>query len=50
MGALDCPDYKDKNLFDKVRDLFQNKKTYPGQRENKYKEKKRGFFKRLFGK
>jgi penicillin-binding protein 1A len=49
-GALDCPDFKDKNLFDKVRELFQNKKDYPGQKENKYKEKKKGFFKRLFGK
>jgi penicillin-binding protein 1A len=49
-GALDCPDYKDKNLFDKVRDLFQNKKSYPDQTNNKYKEKKKGFFKRLFGK
>jgi penicillin-binding protein 1A len=49
-GALDCPDYKDKNLFDKVRDLFQNEKPPPGKGETKYKEKKRGFFKRLFGK
>ena len=25
-GALDCPDFKEKNILDKVRDLFQNKK------------------------
>ena len=49
-GVLDCPDFKDKNIFDKVRDLFQKEKTYPYKSENKPKQKKKGFFKRLFGK
>jgi penicillin-binding protein 1A len=49
-GALDCPDFKEKNILDKVRDLFQKDKTYPGKSENKTKQKKKGFFKRLFGK
>jgi penicillin-binding protein 1A len=48
-GALDCPDFKEKNILDKVRDLFQNKKA-PGQGDDKPKQKKKGFFKRLFGK
>ena len=49
-GALDCPDFKDKNIFDKVRDLFQKDKTYPYKGENKTQQKKKGFFRRLFGK
>jgi penicillin-binding protein 1A len=49
-GSLDCPDFKDKNIFDKVRDLFQKEKTYPFKGDNKTQQKKKGFFKRLFGK
>jgi penicillin-binding protein 1A len=48
--ALDCPDFKEKNLFDKFRDLFQNKKSTPDNGVNKAQPKKKGFFKRLFGK
>ena len=48
-GALDCPDFKEKNIFDKFRDLFQNKKVSPDKGYNKGAKKKKGFFKRLFG-
>ena len=49
-GVLDCPDFKDKNIFDKVRDLFHKEKTLSYKSEDKTKQKKKGFFKRLFGK
>jgi penicillin-binding protein 1A len=48
-GALDCPDFKEKNLFDKFINLFQNKKINPEKDLNKSRQKKRGFFRRLFG-
>jgi penicillin-binding protein 1A len=53
--ALDCPDFKDNNLFDKFLDLFHNKKDVKDNspekpKENeKPKQKKKGFFRRLFG-
>lgn len=49
-NALDCPDFKDNNLFDKIIDLFQNKQDKKTIPEEKPKQKKKGFFKRLFGK
>jgi penicillin-binding protein 1A len=48
-GALDCPDFKDKNLFDKFLNLFHDKKTSPEKSADKTKPRKKGFFKRLFG-
>lgn len=48
-GALDCPDFKDKNLFDKFIDLFHDKKSSPEKNADKTKIRKKGFFKRLFG-
>ncbi len=50
LGILDCPDFKEKNIFDKVRDLFQKKEISPGKGDKKGEQKKKGFFKRLFGK
>jgi len=49
-GVLDCPDFKEKNLFDKFINIFQNKKINPEKELNKPRQKKRGFFRRLFGK
>lgn len=53
--ALDCPDFKDNNLFEKFIDLFHDKKDIkentvqkPKEKERP-KQKKRGFFRRLFG-
>jgi penicillin-binding protein 1A len=48
--ALDCPDFKESGLFDRFRDLFQKKKTSPDTRATKAGKKKKGFFKRFFGK
>lgn len=47
--ALDCPDFKDNNLFDKFIDLFHNKKDTKENPVDKPKQKKKGFFRRLFG-
>ena len=49
-GALDCPDFKEKNILNKFMDLFQNKKIYRNEGTNEPKHKKKGFFRRLFGK
>ncbi len=47
--ALDCPDFKDNNLFEKFIDLFHNKKDTKEKSPDKPKQKKKGFFRRLFG-
>ena len=49
-GAIDCPDFKEKNVFNKFMDLFQNKKIYRNEGTSGPKHKKKGFFRRLFGK
>jgi len=49
-GMLDCPDFKEKNLFDKIIDIFENKeKTYPG-REREIENRIRNFVRRIFKK
>lgn len=48
-GVLDCPDFKEKNIVDKFLNLFHNKKISPGKDVNNPKHKKKGFFRRLFG-
>jgi len=49
-GALDCPDFKEKNILDKFLDLFKHKKISPDKGVKNAKQKKRNFFNRLFGK
>jgi hypothetical protein len=49
-GAIDCPDFKEKNIINKFMDLFQNKKIYRNEGTKEPKHKKKGFFRRLFGK
>jgi len=53
-GALDCPDFKDKNLFDRIIDIFEkDKKTYDHtgtKTKTKTKRKKDSFFRRIFSK
>ena len=49
-GAIDCPDFEEKNIFNKFIDLFQNKKIYRNEGTSGPKHKKKGFFRRLFGK
>ena len=52
--ALDCPDFKDKNLFDRIIDIFEkDKKTYDDagtKTKTKTKRKKDSFFRRIFRK
>jgi penicillin-binding protein 1A len=48
-GALDCPDFKENNIFDRVRDLFQKKRFAGAPAGNNVKKKRKGFFSRLFG-
>lgn len=51
LAVLDCPAFKEKNLLDKFLDLFHDKKDQNKDIEiKKPKEKKKGFFRRLFGK
>jgi penicillin-binding protein 1A len=47
--ALDCPDFKEKTIVNKFMDLFRNKKIYRDEGNKEVKHKKRGFFRRLFG-
>jgi penicillin-binding protein 1A len=49
-GALDCPDFKEKNFLNKFMDIFQNKKIYRNEGTKEVKHRKKGFFRRLFGK
>jgi penicillin-binding protein 1A len=49
-GAFDCPDFKEKNIVDKFLNIFHKKKNYPDTGDNNVRQKKRGFFRRLFGK
>jgi len=49
-GALDCPDFKEKNILNKFMDIIQNKRIYHDQATGKERHKKKGFFRRLFGK
>jgi len=53
-GALDCPDFKDKNLFERIIDIFEkDKKPYDPagtKTKTKTKRKKDSFFRRIFRK
>jgi penicillin-binding protein 1A len=49
-GALDCPDFKDKSLFDRIIDIFEkDKKTYD-DKGAKTERKIKSFLKRIFKK
>jgi penicillin-binding protein 1A len=47
--ALDCPDFKEKSVLDKFRNLFKKDKIDFDKDADKTKQKKKPFFKRLFG-
>ncbi len=50
VAALDCPDFKPKGLVEKFIDLFHgNKKSLAENKVTAPKQKKKGFFRRLFG-
>ena len=48
-GALDCPDFKEKNIVNKFMDLFHNKKIYRNEGTKGSNHKKKGIIRRLFG-
>ena len=51
VAALECPEYKEKNLVNKFLDLFHGrKKSLIENNTSKPNQKKKGFFRRLFGK
>ena len=45
LEELDCPDFREKNLMDGIKNLFD-----PGKGQKVEKEEKEGLFKKLFGK
>lgn len=47
-GALDCPDFREKNLFDRIFDIFEKEKIVPRRDADKARRKRRAFFERLF--
>ncbi len=49
-GALDCPDFKKDNLFDKFLDLFKKKEIPFKEVVNKADQKKKSLFERIFRK
>jgi penicillin-binding protein 1A len=49
-NSLDCPDFKEKNLFDRIIDIFEkDKKTYEGT-ERKVERTIRSIFRKIFKK
>jgi penicillin-binding protein 1A len=49
-GALDCPDFKKDNLFDRFLDLFKKEKIIFNEEDNKKDPKKKNLFERIFRK
>jgi len=49
-GELDCPDYRDKNVFENFINIFKKDKSPSETASKKHVAKKEGFFRRLFGK
>lgn len=48
LGALDCPDFREKSLFDRIIDLFEKEKVFTGKDADRGKRKRRSFLYRLF--
>ena len=44
---LDCPDYKEKDVFDDIRDIFKRKKIIYDKPDKRTERKRRAFFRRL---
>ena len=49
-GALDCPDFKDKNLFDRIIDIFEKDKKPYEDAGAKTERKIRSFLRKIFKK
>ena len=48
--ALDCPDFKDKNLFDRIIDIFEKDKKMYGDGRDKPGKKIKSFLRKIFKK
>jgi penicillin-binding protein 1A len=49
-GSLDCPDFKDKNVFDNIKELFGGDKTRHDEEDKKKAEKIRDLIRSIFQK
>ena len=49
-GALDCPDFKDKNLFDRIIDIFGKDKKMYVENGDKPEKKIKSFLRKIFKK
>ena len=49
-GALDCPDFRDKNFFDRIIDFFEKDKKPYEKRETRGERKLRNFLRKIFRK
>lgn len=47
---MDCPDFRDKNVFENIINIFKKDKIPYDTSSKKHEPKKKSFFKRLFGK
>ena len=47
-ALLDCPDFKEKNLFDRFIDILQKNRVITDDREIRVKKKREPFFRRIF--
>ncbi len=48
-GALDCPDFRDKNFFEKIFYIFKKGRDIPFRKTDKSGQRKKPFLKKLFG-
>ena len=47
---LNCPDYREKNVFENIINIFKKEKFSYEKQTNKTETKNKSFFKRIFGK
>lgn len=50
LGSLDCPDFKEKNIFDDIKDIIKDKKTRHEQEDKAAAEKIRELIRSIFQK
>jgi penicillin-binding protein 1A len=48
-GALECPDFKENNLFDQFFDIFRRDRKIPDRKVVRPERRRKSFFRRIFG-
>lgn len=48
-GAIDCPDFKETDLFDKFFDIFKRGKNIPDKGPPRLERRRKSFFRKIFG-